>query len=121
MVKKTSLIVAAMVALTITSTRVASGAPVSLAGSKSVRAGQIDSSVNHLLGWRVGVSATAFRSLTFSESAALADALGLGSIEGISSQKVSPQIDKDLDFHLSLAEIATVKARLTELNLKMPA
>ena len=121
MVKKTSLIVAAIVALTITSTRVASGAPASLSGSKSVRAGQIDSSVDHLLGWRVGVSATAFRSLTFSESAALADALGLGSIEGVSSQKVSPQIDKDLDFHLSPAEIATVKARLTELNLKMPA
>ncbi|HTF67531.1 MAG TPA: ThuA domain-containing protein [Edaphobacter sp.] len=125
MVKKTSLIVAAIVALTITSSQEANGAPappVNRGGSKAVReTHQIRSSVNQLLGWRVGVSATVFRSLTFSESAALADALGLGSIEGVSSQKVSPQIDKDLDFHLSASEIATVKARLTELNLKMPA
>ena len=121
MVKKASLIVAAIAALTITSTKVASGAPVPLAGSKSVREGRIDSSVSNLLGWQVGISSNVFRSLTFSESAALMDALGLGSIEGVSSQKVSPEIDKNLDFHLSPAEIATVKARLTELNLKMPA
>lgn len=121
MVKKASLIVTAIVALTITSTKAASGAPVPIAGSKSIREGRIDSSVSNLLGWQVGISSNVFRSLTFSESAALTDALGSGNIEGVSSQKVSPEIDKNLDFHLSPAEIATVKARLTELNLKMPA
>ena len=46
------------------------------------------------------------------ESAVLADALGLASIGGDSSQKVSPEIDRNLDFHLSPEQMAAVKARL---------
>ncbi len=122
MEKKTSYILAALAGVAITCSQVASGAVTPLPKSKSVREShQIRSSVDGLLGWRVGTSATVFRSLSFSESAALTDALGLASIEGSSSQKVSPQLDKNLDFHLSPAEIATVKTRLAELRLKMPA
>ncbi len=122
MEKKTSFILAALAGFAITCSQVASGAVAPLPTSKSVRESpHIRSSVDGLLGWRVGTSATVFRSLSFSESAALTDALGLASIEGSSSQKVSPQLDKNLDFHLSPAEIATVKTRLAELRLKMPA
>jgi hypothetical protein len=74
-----------------------------------------------LLGWRVGIPAGAFRQLTFSEAAGKADALGLAFIEGSSTQKVSPEIPKNLDYNLSPDEIAKVKNRLSELRLGMVA
>ena len=55
-----------------------------------------------LLGWQVGISSSVFGPLSFSEAAGLADALGLASIEGDSRQKVSPQIDKNLDYNSRL-------------------
>jgi type 1 glutamine amidotransferase/sugar phosphate isomerase/epimerase len=124
MAKNASLTCVAVMALAITSLQAASGAPVRAVdsgGAKSVRPNsqQIRTSVDSLLGWRLGVPATIFGSLTFSEAAALTDALGLANIEGVSSQKVSPEVDKSLDFHLSPEEIATVKQRLTDLRLKM--
>lgn len=125
MVKNRNLTVVAIVALAMMSFQGASGAvaPAKRAGTRSVRSDsqQIRTSVDHVLGWRVGVSSTVFRSLTFSEAAALTDALGLASIEGESTQKVSPQIDKNLDANLTSTEIAAVKDRLAELRLKMPA
>ena len=69
----------------------------------------------------MGISSTVFGPLSFSEAAGLADALGLATIEGDSRQKVSPQIDKNLDFQLSPDGVAAVKARLAELRLKMVA
>ena len=69
----------------------------------------------------MGISSTVFGPLTFSEAAGLADALGLATIEGDSRQKVSAQIDKNLDFQLQPDGIAAVKARLEELRLKMVA
>ena len=51
-------------------------------------------------GWRVGIPSTAFAHLTFSEAAARADALGLGSIEGFDTQTVSPEVPKNLDYNL---------------------
>ena len=41
-------------------------------------------------------------------------------IEGVSTQKVSPDISKNLDYNLTPAEIDRVKARLNELRLRMP-
>jgi len=125
MTKNRNLTVVATMALAVMSFQAASvaAAQAKRAGTKSVRpdSSQIRVSVDHLLGWRVGVSSTVFRSLTFSEAAALTDALGLASIEGESTQKVSPQIDKSLDANLTSTEIAAVKDRLAELRLKMPA
>ena len=72
-----------------------------------------------LLGWRVGIYTNVFPELTFSESATHADALGLGSLGGDSDQRVSPQIDQNLDFNLSADGIAFVKQRLNSLALKM--
>lgn len=74
-----------------------------------------------VLGWRVGVPATAFGQVTFSEAAAKADALGLASLQGFSEQKVSPAIQKNLDYNLSAEEIGFVKNRLAELRLRMSA
>src|ERR1041385_4731169 len=70
---------------------------------------QIGSSASNLLGVRVGFSATAFGPISFSEAAARADALGTGFLEASSSQKVSPEIPKNLDYNLSADEVAKVK------------
>ena len=61
---------------------------------------QIGSSALNLLGLRVGFSAGAFGPISFSEAAAKADALGTGFLEASSSQKVSPEIPKSLDYNL---------------------
>ena len=97
--------------------------PPDLGPSKSVRPNSpaIRTSVGPLLGWELGISSTVFGPLTFSNAAGLADALGLATIEGDSRQKVSSQIDKNLDFQLQPDGIAAVKARLAELRLKMVA
>src|SRR5450432_2374598 len=82
---------------------------------------QIGSSALNLLGLRVGFSATAFGPISLSEAAAKADALGTGFLEASSSQKVSPEIPKNLDYNLSPDEVAKVKNRLAELRLRLVA
>jgi type 1 glutamine amidotransferase/sugar phosphate isomerase/epimerase len=93
-------------------------------GAKSQRPAdtrRVRTSVTRTLGWNLGIPSSVFPALTFYEAAGMADALGLGSIELADAQKVSPSIDKNLDYNLSADEIASVKARLTELRLKAPA
>ena len=82
---------------------------------------QIGSSALNLLGLRVGFSAGAFGPISFSEAAAKADALGTGFLEASSSQKVSPEIPKSLDYNLSPDEVTAVKNRLAELRLRLVA
>ena len=92
-------------------------------GAKSQRPAdtkRIRTTITRTLGWNVGIPTAVFRTLTFSEAAGMADVLGLGSIEASNTQKVSPAIDKKLDYSLSADEVASVKARLTELRLKVP-
>lgn len=50
--------------------------------------------------------------LTFLESVARADAAIVNFVEGSSTQKVSPQIQKNLDYNLSAEEIATIRSRM---------
>ena len=99
------------------------GAQASVPASVSVRSTgpTIRASATSLLGWRVGVPASAFTQLTFSEAASKVDAVGVAFIEGFSGQKVSPEIPKNLDYNLSPDELAKVKYRLGELRLRMPA
>ncbi len=78
------------------------------------------SAVN-LLGWRAGVRTDAFGPITFSEAAAKADAAGVAFVEGISTQQVSTEIRKNLDYNLTASDVDKVKARLNELRLRMPA
>jgi type 1 glutamine amidotransferase len=102
----------------------AAGAPAVRPGAKSLRPAdlkRIRTSVLRMFGWSVGIPGNVFRQLTFSEAAAMADALGLGSIEGFSTQSVSPVISKNLNYELTPDEVTAVKSRLNELRLKMPA
>src|SRR5882724_1505075 len=90
--------------------------------SVSKRGGrQIGSSALDLLGLKVGFSAGALGPVSFSEAAAKADALGTGFLEASSSQKVSPEIPKSLDYNLSADEVTAVKNRLAELRLRLVA
>ena len=123
---KKSLCAVLVIAVTATvSAQVTNPAPaakaIRLAGNNWSDSGQIRTAVNGLLGWQVGISSTAFPWKTFTDSAVLAEALGLASIEGNNGQKVAPDVDKNLDYNLSPAEIATLKDRLDELRLRMPA
>jgi type 1 glutamine amidotransferase len=83
--------------------------------------GQIGSSALNLLGLRVGFSAGAFGPISFSEAAAKADALGTEFLEASSSQKVSPEIPKNLDYNLLPDEVTAVRNRLAELRLRLVA
>jgi len=119
-------VVLAAAAVAITSPQIASGAspaPGTHRGSQSVRptTGEIRTAVDGLLGWHVGIFGSVFPMLDFSESAVLTDALGLANIGGDSSQEVSPQISKKLDFHLSPEDVDFVKRQLDSLALKMTA
>jgi hypothetical protein len=82
---------------------------------------QIDAQALNILGLRVGFSAGAFGPISFSEAAAKADALGTGFLEASSSQKVSPEIPKSLDYNLSPDEVTALKNRLAELRLQLVA
>jgi len=82
---------------------------------------QIGSSALNLLGLKVGFSADAFGSISFSEAAAKADALGTGFLEASSSQTVSSEIPKSLDYNLSPDEVTAVENRLAELRLRLVA
>src|SRR5947207_1291631 len=72
-------------------------------------------------GWKVGVPAAAFQNLTFAEAAVKADALGLGSIAGADTQRISPEIPKNLTYRLLPGERAAVLYKLREVNVKMNA
>jgi hypothetical protein len=83
--------------------------------------GRLRTTATAILGWRVGVRTDTFDPLTFLEAAARADGAGLAAVEGVSTQKVSPQISKNLDYNLTAGEIIEVRNRLDELRLRMPA
>jgi type 1 glutamine amidotransferase/sugar phosphate isomerase/epimerase len=93
-------------------------------GSLSVRLedwGKLRTAAFPVLGWRVGIAADRFRNLTFYEAATKADELGVGSIQGSGSQKVSAEIPKNLDYNLAPGELNGVKERLRALSMRMPA
>ena len=93
-------------------------------GSASVRVPawrQLRTAVGSLLGWQVGVSLGAFRQDTFLEAARKAEALDLGVVAGESTQKISVQIPKNLDYRLAPGELDAVRERMTTLNVRMPA
>ena len=79
----------------------------------------IGSAAANFLGTRVGFPASAFGSVSFWEAAEKTDALGAAFMEASSTQKVSPEIAKNLDYNLSPDEVAKVKNRLAELRLKL--
>jgi type 1 glutamine amidotransferase len=83
--------------------------------------GRLRTSAMEILGWRLGVRTDAFGSVTFWDAAAKADAAGLSAVEGVSTQQVSAELPKHLDYHLTPEEVSKVKDRLDGLRLRMPA
>jgi hypothetical protein len=83
--------------------------------------GRLRTSATTILGWRLGVRTDAFGPITFWEAATKADAAGLSAVEGVSTQTVSAEIPKPLDYHLTADEVTKVKNRLDELRMRMPA
>jgi uncharacterized protein len=81
--------------------------------------GRLRTSANTILGWRLGARTDG--SITFSDAAKKADAAGLSAVEGVSTQQVSADIPKRLDYHLTADEVTKVKNTLDELRLRMPA
>src|ERR1700753_1586472 len=61
--------------------------------------GRMRTSATTILGWRLGARPDA--SITFSETTKKADAAGLAAIEGLSTQQVSGDIPKHLDYNLT--------------------
>ena len=72
-----------------------------------------------LMQWRTGLAAGAFPQLTFTEAAAKADSLGMNTVEGSSSQKASPEIQKHLDYNLTAEERTAIQGALKSANVRM--
>ena len=71
--------------------------------------------------WKVGAPATAFTGLTLSEAAVRIDKDSLGYVEGSSTQWVSPEIRKNLDYNLTPEEVTAVKKQLGKFHIRMVA
>src|SRR5688572_2852510 len=65
-----------------------------------------------LLGWRAGIRSDAFGAIPFLDAAVRIDAAGVAFIEAVST---------NLDYKISADEIANIKARLTDLGLRVAA
>jgi type 1 glutamine amidotransferase len=92
-------------------------------GSASVRVPawrQLRTAVGSLMGWQVGVSLGSFRSDTFLDAMRKAEALDLAVFEGDSTQRISLQIPKPLDYRLAPGERQAVVERMAALNVRMP-
>jgi type 1 glutamine amidotransferase/sugar phosphate isomerase/epimerase len=79
------------------------------------------SAAGPILGWNVGIAATSFPQLSFSEAVAKADELGVAYLLGSSTQQVSVGIPKRVDYNLAPGEIDAVKERLNAFNIRMSA
>jgi len=65
-----------------------------------------------LLGWRAGIRSDAFGAIPFLAAAERIDAAGVAFIAGVST---------NLDYRLTADELTTIKARLADLGLRVPA
>ena len=80
----------------------------------TIRVGAADNNI--WFGWRVAIAASAFKPLTFSDALAKADIMSVAGVDASSTDIVSPEIPKTLDFHLQTGERNAVNYRLRELN-----
>ena len=74
-----------------------------------------------VLGWQVGVAAEPLHELSFFVAVEKTDLLGLGNMEGSSTQKVNLEIPKYLTYKLAPGEINAVKERLNVMSVRMAA
>jgi type 1 glutamine amidotransferase len=80
----------------------------------TIRVGASDNNI--WFGWRVGVPGESLRPLTLSEALPKYDLASVASIEASSTQIVSAEIPKKLDYRLQPGERNAVVYRLRELN-----
>jgi type 1 glutamine amidotransferase len=80
----------------------------------TIRVGASDNNI--WFGWRVGVPAATLRPLTLSEALPKYDLASVASVEASSTQIVSAEIPKKLDYRLQPGERNAVVYRLRELN-----
>ena len=66
--------------------------------------------------WHVAVPTADFHQLTFAEAITKADTLGVTGVEASSTQRISPEIPKSLDYHLQQGERAAVVRAMKEYN-----
>jgi type 1 glutamine amidotransferase len=87
----------------------------------TIRVGAADNNI--WFGWRVGMPSTAIKGLTFSEALARADAhpIAVTSVIASSTQLVSAEVPKPLDYRLREGERKAVLHRLRELNQQLLA
>jgi type 1 glutamine amidotransferase/sugar phosphate isomerase/epimerase len=71
------------------------------------------------LGWRLGIEAYTFHKFTFFEAIEKTAALGLSYIGGLSFQKVSADIPKNLDDQLTDTELAQIREKLDVAGLRL--
>ena len=80
----------------------------------TIRAGAADNKI--WFNWHVAVPTADFHQLTFSEAITKADTLGVTGVEASSTQRISPEIPKALDYHLQQGERAAVVRAMKEYN-----
>ncbi len=71
------------------------------------------------LGWRLAMTAYSLHKYTLFEAIEKTAELRLSSLEGLSFQKVSKEIPKDLDPNLSDDEVARVRRKLEEAGVRL--
>jgi type 1 glutamine amidotransferase/sugar phosphate isomerase/epimerase len=80
----------------------------------TIRVGAADNNI--WFGWHVGISTADFKQLTFSDAITKSDLLGVTGVEASSTQRVAPEVPKNLDYHLQQGERAAVVRKLREYN-----
>ena len=88
-------------------------------GLGTIRVGAADKNI--WFDWRVGVPGTAIKALTLSEMLPKVDVLSVASVEASSTQVVSPEIPKKLDYRLQPGERNAVVYRFKELGEQLLA
>jgi sugar phosphate isomerase/epimerase len=71
------------------------------------------------LGWGIGATCYTFRSFTFVEAVDKAGQLGLGYLEGLYGQKLSPDFPGAMDENMTDDSVAKVKAKLQSADVRL--
>ena len=80
----------------------------------TIRVGAADNKI--WFGWHVAVPAADFHQLTLAEAITKADTLCVTGVEASSTQRIAPEIPKNLDYHLQKGEREAVVRALKEYN-----
>ena len=80
----------------------------------TIRVGAADNNI--WFGWKVGVPAATLKPLSFSEALPRYDLASVATVEVSSTQLVSPEIPKRMDYRLQQGERNAIVYRLRELN-----